>query len=224
MRACRIEELQRVRVFFSLTSDELVIIRKKITLREYGRNETILLEGETSAYVHIVLSGLVKASLTDEMGKEMIFGLYGPGDIFKANVIDNNQKAFATMTTIGKTLVGKILKKEFLPLLRSENVLADYIAMVTGQLHRSWYLISLLQFNDACRRMEHLLVLLARDYGEKMEDEYAVRHKIIHQDLASLTGLARETVTKVLNRMKKEGVYSVSRGGFRIRLSPRLIS
>ena len=47
-----------------------------------------------------------------------------------------------------------------------------------------------------------LLLMLAEDYGDKTAEGTTIRIKLIHQNMADMTGLSRETVTRVLDKMK----------------------
>jgi CRP/FNR family transcriptional regulator len=50
-----------------------------------------------------------------------------------------------------------------------------------------------------------LLSILAETYGERTSEGTVLHVRLIHQDLADMTGLTRETVTRVLDKLKKHG-------------------
>jgi CRP/FNR family transcriptional regulator len=76
----------------------------------------------------------------------------------------------------------------------------------------------MLNFNDASQRLKMLLNILSETYGEKTPKGTVLRVRLIHQDLADMTGLTRETVTRVLDRWKKSGEIEVLSSKF-IRLN-----
>jgi CRP-like cAMP-binding protein len=50
-----------------------------------------------------------------------------------------------------------------------------------------------------------------------------LRVRLIHQDMADMTGLTRETVTRVLDKWKKTGEINILEGKY-IRLNPEFHS
>ena len=60
-------------------------------------------------------------------------------------------------------------------------------------------------------RLTHLLLELAEQYGAKVDGAVRLSIKLSHQDLASIIGSTRETVTVVLGDLQAEGLVSVGR-------------
>jgi CRP/FNR family transcriptional regulator len=65
--------------------------------------------------------------------------------------------------------------------------------------------------------------MFAEDYGEKMTDGTTLHIRLIHQDIADMTGLTRETVTRVLDRWKKSGEIRIGKNRL-IHLTPEFES
>jgi CRP-like cAMP-binding protein len=58
----------------------------------------------------------------------------------------------------------------------------------------------------------HLLFDLAEKYGKYVRDgSIAIGIRLSHQELASIIGSTRETVTLVLGELQEEGALSISR-------------
>jgi len=51
--------------------------------------------------------------------------------------------------------------------------------------------------------------MLCERHGEKEDCGTMLSIQMTHQDIADMTGLTRETVTKIMNAMKEEGAVSV---------------
>jgi CRP/FNR family cyclic AMP-dependent transcriptional regulator len=65
--------------------------------------------------------------------------------------------------------------------------------------------------------------MLAEDYGDKTTEGTTLRIKLIHQNMADMTGLSRETVTRVLDRFKNNGEIKITKDKF-IQLLPEFES
>jgi len=58
---------------------------------------------------------------------------------------------------------------------------------------------------------------LADHCGERRGGAIYIRLPLTHQDIASAIGTSRETVSRLLNRLKREGIVEAGRAGIVIR-------
>ena len=68
-----------------------------------------------------------------------------------------------------------------------------------------------LLFRSNRERLVHLLLELAEQYGRPTPAGVELRIKLSHQDLASIIGSTRETVTVVLGELQNEGRLQLGR-------------
>ena len=68
-----------------------------------------------------------------------------------------------------------------------------------------------LLFRSSRERLIHLLLELAERYGQPGHNGILIRQKISHQDMASIIGATRETVTITLGELQTEGIIDVQR-------------
>lgn len=61
---------------------------------------------------------------------------------------------------------------------------------------------------NAQSRMVVELLIAARRFGTKSGNKVTINLKITEKDLASQTGIARETVSRELQKLKKEGLIT----------------
>jgi CRP/FNR family transcriptional regulator len=115
--------------------------------------------------------------------------------------------------------VAIISKDHFYSLLYTQRkVLENLLKILCSRLREAWQKIEMLNFNDASQRLKMLLNMLSETYGEKTPEGTVLRVRLIHQDMADMTGLTRETVTRVLDKWKKNGEIAILRSKF-IRLN-----
>ena len=60
-------------------------------------------------------------------------------------------------------------------------------------------------------RLQHLLLLMKREIGETVAEGSRIRVRLTHQNLANAIGTTRVTVTRLLTKLKSEGVISIDR-------------
>jgi len=198
--------LKNIALFSSLTDKELHQIRTHIVLKEFDKNQTILHEEDTSEFMYIIVRGKVKISRTGKDGKEMVLSMHGSGEFFGEMSLIDGKTSPASVFAVEGSLVAIISKHHFYSLLYSQQkVLENLLKILCARLRESWRRIQMLNFNDAAQRIKMLFLMLSEDYGEKTAEGITLQIKLIHQDIADMTGLTRETVTRVLDRWKKHG-------------------
>ncbi len=204
------EALRKIELFSSLTSEELRRVREKVTIRKFRKNEVILHEEHTSEYMYIILDGEAKVIQVTGEGKGIIVTLHRTGDFFGELSLIDGKTAPATVKATRDTVTAIISKKDFYGLLYTQHkVLENLLNSLSSRLRESWKKIQLLNFNDAAQRIKMLFLMLAETYGKETPRGVLLSIKLIHQDIADMTGLTRETVTRVLDRLQKSGEIKI---------------
>jgi CRP/FNR family cyclic AMP-dependent transcriptional regulator len=212
MENIKIEFLKNVELFSSLTDDELLQISNKVVIKEFSRNEVILHEEETNEFMYIILLGKVKAVQSTEEGKEIILAIHQSQEFFGEISLIDGKTSTAAVVSMEESLVAIISKNNFYSLLYSQRkVLENLLRIFCFRLRESWKRIHILNFRDAPQRIRMLLKILVGEKGEKTSDGIKINLKLTHQEIADMTGLTRETVTRVLNEWRKEGLIVVTR-------------
>ncbi len=216
--------LKDIALFSSLADKELHQIREHIILRDFKRNQIIMHEQETSAFMYIIIKGKVKVSRVGRNGKETILSLHRSGEFFGELSLIDGRTSPASVIAVEPSGVAIISKEHFYSLLYDQRkVLHNLLQILSSRLREAWQKIEMLNFNDASQRLKMLLNMLAETYGEKTRAGTVLRVRLIHQDMADMAGLTRETVTRVLDKWKKSGEIEVLKSKY-ILLNPEFQS
>jgi CRP/FNR family transcriptional regulator len=120
--------------------------------------------------------------------------------------------------------VAIISRGDFYALLYSQSkILNNLLNILCCRLRESWKKIQMLTFHDASDRVKMLFMMLADSHGEKTDRGTVLNIKLIHQNIADMTGLTRETVTRVLDRFVKSGEITILSNKL-IKLNPEFLS
>lgn len=197
--------LRNIQLFSSLTDQELRKISAKIRIRTFKKNQTILREEDTNEYMYTILSGRVKVIQTTEDGRETIIAMHKTGDFFGEMSLIDGKTVPATVLALEETTTAIISKSEFTYLISTqEKVREKLLVMLCSRLRESWNKIQLLNFNNAASRVKMLFALLSGEYGEKNTEGITLNIKLTHQNIANMTGISRETVTRVIDKWQKD--------------------
>jgi CRP/FNR family cyclic AMP-dependent transcriptional regulator len=196
--------LKKTEIFSSLTDQEMEQVINKMTVKQFKKNETILYEEDTSEYMYIILLGKVKAVRTTEDGKEIILAMHKSGSFFGEMSMIDGKTAPASVIATEDSLIAFIAKKDFFSIIFLHNkVTSNLLKILCSRLRRCWDTIQLLNFNNASHRTKMLLLMLIDEYGEKTPEGITLNIKLTHQDISNMTGLTRESVTRVIDKLQK---------------------
>jgi len=85
------------------------------------------------------------------------------------------------------------------------------LAALTSRLRKNDRKIESLALMDVSGRVATALLQIAEQMGERVEDGPLIRNRPTHQQIASMAGTTRETVSRVMKRIEKQG-YLAMRG------------
>lgn len=198
--------LKGIQLFSSLADDELHRVREKIAIKRFRKNEVILHEENTNEVMYIILYGKVKVIQTTEDGKEIILAIHRSGEFFGEISLIDSRTVPAMVVAMEDSAIAIIAKKDFYSLIYTQGKVLDILLKILcSRLRESWDRIQLLSFNNASQRIKMLLMLLSQEYGKKTDEGTLLNIKLTHQDMADMAGIARETVTRIIDKLHRDG-------------------
>lgn len=217
------EFLKKIQLFSSLTNTEIDGLVNKLVVKKFKKHETILYEEDTNEFMYIILLGKVKVIRMTEDGKEIILAVHQSGDFFGELSLIDGKTTPASVISTEDSLVAIISKKDFFSILLVQNkVMVSLLKIFCSRLRKCWDTIQLLNFNNASQRVKMLFIMLSEEYGKKSPEGMTLNIKLTHQDIAEMSGMTRETITRIVDKWQKSGDITVLKNKF-IRLNPGFI-
>src|SRR6202166_3499749 len=188
---------------------------------EYGKSQKIYSQGEPAKNVLYIQKGGIKLSVVNEVGKEAVVAMLGPGDFFGEGGIAGQVVRVGTATAITPTTLLVIEKKEMIRVLHTELAFADrFLAyMLSRNIRIEEDLVDQL-FNSSEKRLAPTLLLLAQ-YGKQGQPEKRLP-KVSQETLAEMVGTTRSRVNFFMSRFRKMGFVKYDDGG--IHIDPSLLN
>jgi len=141
--------------------------------------------------------------------------MHKTGDFFGEMSLIDGKTMPATVLAVEETLTAIISKDDFMCLIYTQKkVLEELLIILSSRLRDSWNKIQLLNFNNAAHRLKMLFTMLTGEYGEKNGEGTILKIKLTHQDIANMVGIARETVTRVLDQWQKDKEITILENKF----------
>ena len=177
----------------------------------YRKSQKVYSQGDPAKSVMYIQNGGIKLSVVNEVGKEAIFAILGPGDFFGEGCLAGQSFRMGTATAITPTTLLVIEKNEMIRVLHAEQAFSDRFVsyMLSRNIRIEEDLVDQL-FNSSEKRLARTLLLLAR-YGKANQPEKVIA-KISQETLAEMIGTTRGRVNFFMNKFKKLGFIKYNGG------------
>src|ERR671917_1744858 len=181
--------------------------------RTYRPGDAVYREGEYGDALYVLVSGVMKLFRPYSGSKEATLRPLKPWDIFGhlAFAGEARQRAYAEavtecqVTKVPKVFVERAIRQE-------PRVAFKIMTLLELRLVQYEELVKCLLPRETEIRLANLLPLLAQKFGDRRDGLVTIDLRLTHQDLAAMIASTRESVTKVLNEMRKCDVIEIDSG------------
>ena len=199
---------KKLSFFSEFDDEELSLIAKDSMIKQYEKDVIVINEGDESNSIYFILSGTVRACLENQKGKEVILNEITAGDSFGELALFCDSPRTATIIAIMPCQLLIISKKAFVGFYTNNSKaalkiiknLANEIIKITKDVEH--FALSSVQERVLCALHKHAIDI----------DGRVVVNDLTHKELANLVASSRETVTRTLHNLKKEGFIQMNNG------------
>jgi CRP/FNR family transcriptional regulator, cyclic AMP receptor protein len=204
--------LKKCPVFGQLSPEQVLDIESQCFSREFNRGEMIYLPSDMGDSVLLLARGRVRIYHVTSEGKQAILGFMEPGELFGEVSVFNGSRRDEYAEATEKSFV-VLLPRHVIQQLMLENptVSMTLTRMFGLRLRRIERRLKSLLFRTSRERLIHLLLELAEKHGSHVPEGVVIGQKISHQDMASIIGATRETVTITLGELQSEGKLTIKK-------------
>ncbi len=208
----RIWFLKQCDLFQRLSPAQLASLESRCRLRKYPRGTPVYLPADHADGVLLLAEGRVKIGSFTEDGKQTILAFIEPGELFGELSLMGTETREEYAESVEKSTIVLISAEVMQQLLEEIPAVSLGITKLFGlRRQRIERRLKYLLFRSNRERLVHLLLELAEQYGQSVVGGVELKIKLSHQDLASIIGSTRETVTVVLGELQAEGRLQLAR-------------
>jgi len=199
--------LAQVPLFRGAPPRALEIAAQAVQSRRYESDAVLFQEGDSGEVLYILAQGMVKLFKIDLEGHEKTLAILKPPEFFGEMALLGEGGRSATATALRETLVYLLFKDDFGRLLNdypsiSLNVTNTLAQRLRGMVDEA----QVLSYKDAQGRVAYVILRLYWGGLIDFSDDGHALLRLTHQELASLAGTSRETVTRALKALEEEKV------------------
>lgn len=179
---------------------------KNHPLDSYNRRDFLFLPDDAAKEIYLIDHGKVKIGYYDDIGDEHIKAILGRGEILGEMALlgQTRHREFAEVVE-NDTRICKLSVEKAIELTRDyKNFALEMNKRIGERIQKLERRIEILLFKDARLRLIEFLKDLAGEFGRVENGFTVVEHDYTQQDIASLIGTSRKTVSLLLNELEEE--------------------
>jgi len=179
--------------------------------QHYKKGEILIRADEEPTGILYLSQGHVRKYAISKKGDEVVTTIFKPISFFPMGWAINNTTNTYFYEAVTDVTVYKAPKDEVLCFVSKEHeVLYDLLSRVYRGLDGLELRLTYLMAGSAYTRLVTELLLYTKRFGK--ENEHGFSLKLSEKELAALTGMTRETVSREIKLLKQKGLISLDGG------------
>ena len=175
-------------------------------IKYFEKGEIIYKEGAYSTRIYLILDGIVKSTKTEESGKELTTALHKPDEFLGFTSFAENIPYQETATAVENAELAGISKDELKRILgKNQNVSLELLNVLTENISEIKEQLLQMAYSSVRRKTAQTILQFARILNRNPEDSI----RIARSDLASVAGIATESLIRTISEFKKKGLIEI---------------
>jgi CRP-like cAMP-binding protein len=208
----RLRILRRVPFFAGVAAEDIAAINEQFHERGYAAGETIYMAGDIADRLYVVAVGKVKVTRNTLAGQDVVLDILAPGELFGALSALGDAEYPDSAQALTPSCALEISTADFQAILRRYPAVAlAALDIVAGRLRAAHEQIRQLSAEPAASRVAAALLALGRKLGEPHDGALLIQVPLSREDLAAMTGATVETVSRIMSKLRAEGIIRSGR-------------
>jgi CRP/FNR family cyclic AMP-dependent transcriptional regulator len=200
------EFLAKVPVFGAIDEGARSELARYLKPAKYKKEAVILSREEPGMALFLITKGKVKVVLYGPSGREVILSMLKDGDFFGEMSLLDGQPRSASVVGVQDSEVLVLDRPDFVRFIETRPLVAlSILGEMSRRLREADQKIGSLALLDVYGRVARALLDLARKEGEKTDAGVIVKDRPTHQQIAGMVGTSRETVSRVMSELQRQG-------------------
>ncbi len=200
-----IGKLRSFPMFSDLSADDLSALAAMVTLRQFPKGSFVISQNDKGSVMYLLVAGRVKVSLASPEGKELALNyLEAPSHFGEMSLVDAEPRS-ADVIAVTDVEVLSLDAKDLSAAIQVQPKLAlTLIATLSRRVRNLIGRLEDMAFHDATHRVMRVLLNVATASYEARG--VPVVEGLTHYEVATLAGTSRETASRVISQLAKDGV------------------
>lgn len=195
--------LKQANLFEQLSAEEIARVESRSRMQVFPRKGIVYLPNDPGNSVYLLTAGRIRLYHVTSEGKETVLAFIEPGEIFGELSLFGQAQREEFAEAMEKSTIVRIPGDEMQQLLADRPAIMMQVTRMMGlRRQRIERRLKALLFRSNRDRLVYLLLELAEKYGQPFPEGIKLGIRLSHQDMASMIGSTRETVTVLLGELQ----------------------
>lgn len=190
--------LAEIPLFEGFSEDQLDQLIRASIRRKLPKGTYLFREGETADAMYVLLEGRTRSLTSDNQGKEFVFKIGEPGDVFgEISLIDGEPRGWTTQVEEDAEVL-MISRQDFVRLMLEGPEMKDLIiknlARIVRRLQNTMKSLALLDVYGRVRALFESMAVVVD--GQEM-----IEQPLTQQAIADRVGSSREMIARILKEL-----------------------
>lgn len=202
-----LSRLAAIPMFSELVPDSLEALAGMVQFRRYPKGAFIVGQNEAGTAMFLLASGRVKVSIASPEGRELVLNyLEAPAHFGEMALVDGQPRSSDVIAVTDVELLSLDGKDLSAAIQLQPRLALSLIATLSRRLRHTISRLEEMAFHDATHRVMRVVLNVAT---AGLETRGApVVQGMTHYDIATLAGTSRETASRVISQLARDGVVT----------------
>lgn len=200
-----IEAIVSIDLFNSFSKDDLIqqFSPYHYKIKKYDKGQMIHIQNELCESMDLILKGTLSVQKIDEEGKILKVAVFSGGDILGANLLFSNSNSYPmTIVAESETVILHINKELVLELCQKNTVfMTNLLTVISNKTVVLTDKIDTISLKTIRQKITDFL-----KYEYHIQKSTIIKLNISKKDLAERLGIQRTSLSRELNKMRKDGL------------------
>jgi len=211
--------LRKVPLFSELDETELQSIAALASSIDMAKKNIVVQEFDPGNSLYIILSGQVKVSTYSIEGREVVLALLGKGSFFGEMSLLDEEPRSANVTTMQACKFANIRRCDLVPLLLEQPIISlKLLTETASRLRKTSSMLKRISSMDVPHRLFTYLVDHCQRFAQQGSDGLYRTILPTHQLLADQLSTSRESISRSISQLKKDGILQPGEGRGNMRI------
>ncbi|WP_298827000.1 Crp/Fnr family transcriptional regulator [uncultured Piscinibacter sp.] len=191
----------------------LRLLAQRGEIKRFRKDQHLIEEGTHGDTLFVILAGRLRAYSADERGREIVYGIYGPGEYIGEMSLDGGPRS-ASVAALEPAVCAVITRHTLHEHIAAHPPFAfELIARVIGRARLATQSARDLALLDAYTRVARLLESLA---APQPDGSALIAGRLTHAEIAARVGCSREMVSRLLKDLERGRYLAAEGSGWRL--------
>ncbi len=184
-------------------TDSVRELARRGLIAPHAKGTLLIQEGDVGDSIHIILSGRLRSFSVDvQSGREITYGIYGPGEYLGEMGLDGGPRS-ASVITLEPSVCALVRRATLDQYIAEHPAFAfELLAKVIRRARATTLTARQMALHDVYGRLKALLESLAK---AQPDGTRTIGERLTHQDIANRIGCTREMVSRVMRDLELGG-------------------